>query len=31
VKLLDATLSEEIASDKKLSQLGEAEANRKAA
>jgi ferritin-like metal-binding protein YciE len=31
VKLLDATLSEEIATDQKLSQLGEAEANRKAA
>jgi ferritin-like metal-binding protein YciE len=31
VKLLDATLSEEIATDKKLSQLGETDANRKAA
>ena len=31
VKLLDATLSEEIATDEKLSQLGKSEANRKAA
>jgi ferritin-like metal-binding protein YciE len=31
VKLLGATLSEEIATDKKLSELGESEANRKAA
>lgn len=31
VKLLDATLSEEVATDQKLSQLGEADANRRAA
>ena len=31
VKLLDATLSEEVATDKKLSQLGEAKVNLKAA
>ncbi|MBW4656800.1 MAG: ferritin-like domain-containing protein [Kaiparowitsia implicata GSE-PSE-MK54-09C] len=31
VKLLDATLSEEVATDEKLSQLGEADANRRAA
>lgn len=31
VKLFDATLNEEVATDQKLSQLGEADANRKAA